>query len=518
MKVDKTVIRAVLGSLMKQPSLLGQIDKYNLVLTDFSTRFEANIFQALTGLYKQGVTNIKPIDIENYISSNQAAKVRFEQNNGLEYCHDAMDLADEGNFQYYYEKLKKLNLLRDLERKGYPINSYYQEDLTAIDAIEINSKFEELTRQDIILGYKNDIATLESQYNVTGEVETEYGADGIEEFFDSLSIDTERGASIQGRYLDFMIGGAMPGTLTIRSASSGTGKTRSAVGDACKLAFPFYHDGRQWVSTGNCEKVLMIITEQQMAEVRKMMLAWISGINESVIKYKQFSVEQEVIIRQGISILQKYKENFIIVKMPNPTLDLVKTKIREQFVQENIKYVFYDYIFICPSILHEFNGFSLRNDEVLMMMAATLKDLAVEMNLAIFTSTQVNAAAKDGGRIRDEGTMQGGRATINKADNGMVMAKVTNDDLEILKEGGDLEEMNSIPNIVTDIFKVRNGAYTNVRIWSKIDLGTLKRQDLFVTDSMYNPVIINDYIEFSREVTDEEKEDKRRLERGERID
>ena len=518
MKIDKTVIRAVLGSLIQNPSLLGQIDRYNLSISDFSSRFEANVFQAISGLYKQGVKSISPIDIENYISSNPPAYERFKQNNGLEFCNDAIELTDSGNFQYYYDKLKKLNLLRDLEKQGYSIDKYYQEDLTAINAIEVNSKFETLTRQDIINGYKQDMAVLESKYNITGEVETEYAGDDIEDFYDGLSIETERGASIQGEYLDFMIGGAMPGTLTIRSAQSGVGKTRNAVGDACNLAFPFYHNGTKWVKTGNSEKVLLIITEQQMSEVKKMMLAWVSGINESKIKYKMVTSEEDFIIRQAISIIKTYMKNFIIVKMPNPTLELLKTKIREQYTLEHIKYVFYDYIFICPSVLHEFNGFSLRNDEVLMMMASTLKDLAVEMDLSIFTSTQVNASVKDGGKIRDEGTMQGGRATINKADNGMIMAKITNDDLEILKEGGELERHNAIPNIVTDIFKVRNGAYTNVRLWSYIDLGTLKRRDLFVTDSMYNPIIIEDWMPFEREMKPEEQAQLARLERRERID
>ena len=40
-----------------------------------------------------------------------------------------------------------------------------------------------------------------------------------------------------------------------------------------------------------------------------------------------------------------------------------------------------------------------------------------------------------------------------------------------------------LPNIVTDIYKVRSGEWNQVRIWSYIDLGTLRKEDLYLTDA-----------------------------------
>ena len=37
--------------------------------------------------------------------------------------------------------------------------------------------------------------------------------------------------------------------------------------------------------------------------------------------------------------------------------------------------------------------------------------------------------------------------------------------------------------MVTDVFKVRSGKWTQVRIWSIFDCGRMRRQDLFITDS-----------------------------------
>lgn len=47
--------------------------------------------------------------------------------------------------------------------------------------------------------------------------------------------------------------------------------------------------------------------------------------------------------------------------------------------------------------------------------------------------------------------------------------------------------------MVTDVYKARRSKYKDVKIWSKIDLGTCRVEDLFITDAYYNP--INDFKE-----------------------
>ena len=170
----------------------------------------------------------------------------------------------------------------------------------------------------------------------------------------------------------------------------------------------------------------------------------------------------------------------------------------------------YDYIFIGPALLNEFRGFNLRNDEVLLMFATALKDLAVELNVAMFTSTQLNAKGDDNREIRNEASLAGGRSTINKADNGAIMARPTKEELETLEP---LINQGIIPNLVTDIFKVRSGQWTQVRIWSQMNLGTLKKKDLFITDSRLEPIddfFESDYYKMSS-WSDEEKEENEKI-------
>ena len=479
---SKGTIQQILGSLMKHPQFLSEIDKYSLSMTDFSTKFEKYIFTAIQGLWRNGAPKITAFDIESYMEANEGAKKLFEQQNGLEYLQDIEEFSNVENFPYYYAKLKKLNLLRDLKKQNFPVSEFYQEDLTAPDAAEINQRFEDLTVVDIITAVKKRLLVLESDYAGTEEVQEWDISGDIDDIVDSFGEDGSVGLPIQGSIFNRVIDGAQRSCLTIRSGASGTGKTRNAVADACLLAFPLRYNGAtaQWEQVGSNQKILFIITEQTDKQIKKMILAYLTDINESKFKYGRFTDEEKKVIAQGKQVMKEFASNFILVRIPNPTIDLVKTKVREKVLLHDIGYVFYDYIFIGPALLNEFRGFGVRNDEVLLMMATALKDLAVELDVCVFTSTQVNSNADNNTNIRNEASLAGGRSTINKADNGAIMARPTKEELETLEP---IIATYGKPNLVTDIFKVRSGEWTQVRIWSIMDLGTMKREDLFITDS-----------------------------------
>lgn len=507
MIIDKYTNQQVLGALIKNPQLLSQSDKYNLNLQDFSSKFEKILFVAISQLYNQGLKNIQISDIENFLQTDAQAKQIFNTNNGIEYLQDIEDFVDLNNFDYYYQKLKKLNLLRDYEKNGISIKEFYEEDLTKPNAFEINERFEKISTAEITENIKKKLLKIEHKYLKNDSTEVEAANEGMERLIQSFSEKQDIGVPIQGIIVNEILSGARKGTLCIRSAASGTGKTRQAVGDACYLAYPIRYDSKScsWIHRGSCQKVLFIATEQNFDEIRKMILAYLTDINETKFRYGEFSENEKIILQQAIEIMEEYKDNLHIVRMPNPTIELVKLLIRENCLTKNIKYVFYDYIFIGPSLLNEFRGFNLRNDELLLMFATALKDLAVELNIFVMTSTQVNASADDNKNIRNEASLAGGRSTINKADYGLIMARPTRDELETLKN---MSDSYGIPNIVTDVYKVRNGQWTQVRIWSKVDLGTLKKEDLFLTDSKLEP--ITDFsADFTYEIALEHKQNEK---------
>jgi replicative DNA helicase len=182
--------------------------------------------------------------------------------------------------------------------------------------------------------------------------------------------------------------------------------------------------------------------------------------------------------------------------MPNPTIALMKNIVRENVLLYEIEYVFYDYIHISPSLLNEFKGFNLRNDEVLLLFSTALKDLAVELNVFVMSSTQLNAKGDDNSNIKNESALAGSRAIINKADIGVIISRPTKEEINFFQ---DVNQVTDIPNMVTDVYKVRSGEWNQLRIWSNVNLGNLRKVDLFVTDSRLDPIEIGTSFKYQME-------------------
>lgn len=64
-----------------------------------------------------------------------------------------------------------------------------------------------------------------------------------------------------------------------------------------------------------------------------------------------------------------------------------------------------------------------------------------------------------------------------------------------------IEDLNYRPTHILDIYKMRRGRYKNVRIWTRLNLGTGERQDLFMTTADNQPInTVVDLFSSAREV------------------
>ena len=178
------------------------------------------------------------------------------------------------------------------------------------------------------------------------------------------------------------------------------------------MAYPVRYDKQKemWISCGNNEKILYIGTEQKYDEIQTMILSYLTDINEEKILYGSYSIEEEELLKKAIKIMDIYEDNFIIVRIPDPSIAEVKANIRNYVLRENIENIFYDYIFSSPSLLNEFRDLKIREDIVLMMLSTTLKDLAAELNVFIMSATQVNAEIENKKGIKDQSCLRGSKS------------------------------------------------------------------------------------------------------------
>ena len=480
---DKNAVLQVIGSLMKKPSLLSEKDKYNLQPSDFESRFERYIFIAILNSYSNGAQSLSEIDIDNYLMEHKDQYLLFQQNNGISYLQDALDMSTPENFEYYYNRIKKFNCLKDLKKSGFDISEFYEENELNPRQFEINQRFETLKPKDIFDGLKRRIYKVEGEY-VEGDasVTTDVSV-GIDELLEKLKNSPDAGARFQGKYFNTVTRGARKGKYYLVSLASGIGKTRFLLGEACYLSFPMRYswETMEWKITGNAEKTLFIATEQTKEEIQTMIVAYLTGINEDVIIYGHFTKEQQTIIDQAKEVIKKYKDNLMIVQIPMPSVEVVKSIVRQNCIVNDIKNVIFDYIFSNPALLNEFRDLKIREDVALLMLSTALKDLAVEQDVFMMSATQLNSSQDTNEKgIKNQNSIRGSKSIVDKADIAMIGTLVPDDQLDqiapyVAKYG--------MPTQVYDVYKVRRGKWTNLKIWSNVDLGTCRRSDVFVTDS-----------------------------------
>lgn len=489
MLVDKNATIQVLGCLMKHPQYFSESEKYLLTPDDFSNNFEKTIFKAIYNLYYNGAEKITTFDVDNLLKDYPSMYSIFENGKGIEYLQDAEALAQEDNFKYYYKRLKKFNCLRQLKKMGYDVSRFYNDNDLDINSVKASEDFDRLEVSDIFDSIRKDIIKVEGSFITEESNETRSAAVGLTSLLDKLKEEPEYGPSLQGQIFDTVVKGARKGKYYIRSGGTGTGKTRSLVGDACFLAYPIRYNSttNKWEQKGSNEKVLYIATEQQFDEIQTLILSYLTDINEDNIMLQRFTEEESERIRIGIEIIKKFENNFLIVRMPNPNIEQVKTIVRQNCIINNIDNVMYDYIFSSPSLLAEFRDLKIREDVALFMMSTALKDLAAELNIFVMSGTQLNGEAEEKKGIKNQTVLRGSKAVADKADIGVITCKVTQEEINNLTRSANFS-VNYIPNQVTDVYKVRRGRWVDVRIWSRMDLGTCRKEDLFITDANYRPI------------------------------
>lgn len=843
-QVDRHTIVQILGGLMNHPDLLNETDKYNLTPEDFPNSLDKYAFSAIYNLYADGANKIHAVDVISILNENAAAKNLIEKENGVNFIQDCEVNAEEENFQFYYNKLKKLNLLREIQLTGRDISDIYCENPLSSDYLKINEKFQTMSINDIVNVLKGEVANLENKYSYNNLVEESYAADGVEELIEELKAAPDIGYQLQGDIFNTVCRGGRKGTLYLRSAPSSGGKalpnymkiptpngwttvgevkvgdylfdrfgkptqvlavypqeekkqvykvyfksgriaeccdehlwsyysncnnkhpnklitstlrelidnpkglknkqgqyrwsvpicepaqypkktysvdpyvmglilgdgsfryaesqkafffssadlelvesiktrmgyrkykknsgknyswtfesdydnhinvwvedilkdypklwqtksetkfipqdyllgsveqrfdllaglldtdghidkscgtisfttvspflrdniielceslgmtcsysvdrrtekyttgecycvcikatleaktkmfklsrkkeiaernltlekrrekrdrdpiikieatdvytemtcfyvdneehlflidrfcvshnTRQMVGDACNIAYPIRYDTlqRRWVSTGSCEKVLYIMTEQDTEEIKTMILSYLTGYNEEMFLYGTYGEDEMPRIKIAIDIMDKFKDNMLFARIPDPCSSVVKNLFRKYSIQFGVDIFFYDYIFSSPAMLSEYRDLGLQEHVCLRMFTTTLKNLAVELNAFIMTSTQINAEDDPKGGFRDYRNLEGSKSIRNLVDLGCIFARVTPDELQLISKF--VDNFGVKPNIVTDVYKNRRGRWTNVRIWSYYDYGSCRKQDLFMTSA-----------------------------------
>lgn len=271
--------------------------------------------------------------------------------------------------------------------------------------------------------------------------------------------------------------------------------TRLSVADAAYIACSKIYNifSQEWEDTKFSEPTLFITTELELSEIQTMLLAFISGVNESDILNGEYTTQQDLDrVLEASKIIKN--SPLWLEHIPDFSLEDIENIIIKHVRKNNVKYVFFDYIHTSLKILEEIttkaNGVRLREDIVLLMMATRLKDICNEYGIFLMSATQLNSEWETK-EVANQNLLRGSKAIADKIDLGMIMLPVMEDDIaklrNILDNNGLVE-----PNLKISVYKNRRGEYKDIIIWCTANLGICRITPLFVTDNYYRIINIKE--------------------------
>lgn len=484
---------SVIGNLCENPHLLRE-PEIEIAERDFSQEFHKIVFGAINNLAYSSyeTTKISEVDIDNYLAPFPQLYKIWEKHDGMKYVRDSIEHAAADTFRANYSRLKKFSLLRHYVENGIDVSDIF--DYKSIDLkvrTDAMKALDKMSTQDIIEHYSLKLMKVKSEFSNAEDTESFMAGDGADDLLEQLNKEPEFGNPFKNGFYNKIFRGKRKTKFMLRSAGTGTGKTRQALADMCNAAADelFDLDKMRWVSNGPAIPTLYISTEIDKQEVQTILIAFISGVDEDIIKDGGYGpvilerLQKAIQILKRIPLYCEYISDFSIAD--------IEEIIERYILEENIQECAFDYIQMTPKLSRTMMssfGTGLREDQILVQFSAALKTLAKKYDIFMESSTQLNRSAKDA-ENRDTQSLRGGSATADKVDHGILTFKVTakdHDNLKHILERGFYKK----PNYSHWVYKNRGGTHANVIVWTHMNLGTMREEMLFVTDIDYNPIDI----------------------------
>lgn len=503
---DKHAIIQVLGGIMYNPKVILN-NNYDLKPDDFPEMFHKLVFSAMNNIVRCGAQTLDIATVDSYLKNSPKSHKVFTDNKGMEWMAKAVMHHKPENFDYNYQTVKKYSLLRDLkERMGLDISDIYNENELDLAKLEAQmERFNSMTVESIIEHYNRKWMKFKEAWNMAWfDVDMFQAGDGIGTLKDRLKQRPERGYPMANKVISEIVRGQRKKKFYLVSAPSGKGKTRYQIANACNICIKEYFDidKNEWVEKPhNPQGVTYISTELTKEEVQQIALACVSGVDEDKIVNGTYNEEEEERVDKAIELLEKANFNcihipdFDITDIENIISDEVIDKIGEdgKIIRKASGYVFFDYLHTTPKIMSYYSkktGNPLAEHQVLYLFGNALKNLANKYDVFMYTSTQVNREYKNNkdGEM-DATVLRGAMSLADKTDVSIIITEPTQKELTLLKDVIE-DNFDAKPNTCYSIFKNRGNKWKNIKVWTKMNLGTMRETVLFVTDYDYKEVNI----------------------------
>lgn len=495
---NKGAIVQVLGGLIVEPKKILD-NRYTFTVSDFPEQFHKYIFSAINNIICNGGAVVDMQTIANVLKTNEKAYKVFMDNRGMEWVTKATMHYTPENFDYNYNIMKKFTLLRDLkDNMGIDVSDIYNEnEVNVAKRDEKMELFYSMSVDDIINHYNKKWSDFKKGWNLSfQEMDTFLAGEGIDELIENLYKQPDRGYPMINKTISEMVRGMRRKKFFLFSAPTGKGKSRYMVSNACHLCMKETYNivTNEWEKNPHTvQTVTYIATELTRDEVQRMALAYVSAVDEDRIVNGNVTEEERERIIKASKLIKEAPLNCIAIS--DFDIEDMEAIIAEEAIQRGSKYIFFDYIHNTPKLAGYYSkktGGALAEHQVLYLFGNALKNLANKYDIFMYTSTQVNREYKNNKDGEQDATMiRGAMSLADKVDVGCIITEPTEKDLKLL-EDIIKQEFGEVPNTCYSIYKNRGSKYKNVKVWTRMNLGTMREEVMFVTGYDYKIIHVQE--------------------------
>ena len=262
-----------------------------------------------------------------------------------------------------------------------------------------------------------------------------------------------------------------------------THNTRTGIADMANISVPYKYnlETKQWDYTGFSEPVLMISTELEISEIQTILIAYVSGVNESKIRDGTYGPNEEKRVDQAITYIES--SPFYIEFIPDFGINDIEQLVRKYKREQSVYHFFFDYVHMSNKLIMEIatmsKGMKLREDQILFLFIDTLKNLCNKLGIFILSSTQLNGTYKDSTE-KDETMLRGAKNMADRIDLGEISLAPSPLEQKLLKNI--TKNIIGCPeiNLIRHVYKLRGNKWSKIKICQHVDLGTGRTDDIFV--------------------------------------
>ena len=483
------------------------IQKYGLIIDDFITPTHRALFLGCYNLRNEGFSNIKLNDLEIYFKNNddRAYKLFFDDKNienkeWLVYILDKGLNYPENSFEFYCSYVRKLSQLRAYMRQGIDVSSLL--DLNELDnkIIELQKeRLYDMTPEDINDYFLGKIMSAKNDYTGINRDNVINAGENIREVYESYKEAPDYGFNDILPEMTTIFRGQRRGTFNLYSMDSGLGKSRMAIYKLMTLSARQYwsFEKNDFIDNPNgVNAVLYIGTELTFKEIQTPLIAFVSGVEEHKMREGNTTREEEERIEKALDIIEDMQ--YFLCDEEDYSMQYIHDLIAEYKEKYNISAVILDYLEMTNQMMIEFSqmarGMKIRDDLIMLNASKQLKNMAREFDIYLAGYTQVTEEGRRDYKVRNQSVIPNGKATVNKADSGivgMMPVEAEKKILEsILKNNRSLSK-HQTSNLVLNVYKNRGGVLKLVKLFCHINLGNYHIELVQATDWFFSPIKID---------------------------